>query len=126
MLQANLMISKPHIFDYTRECLAIEVDTSLPGARVVRVLERLATAGRQPLYLVVDNGPEFASKALDQWTAKHGIGLRFIDSPVGNRRCHWHNCDHNRCLTTHDVTNGRGAPFLFQGAPRRPAHSCVA
>src|SRR5205085_2788542 len=28
--------------DYTRECLAIEVDTSLPGARVVRALERLA------------------------------------------------------------------------------------
>ena len=41
--------------DYTRECLAIEVDTSLPGARVVRVLERLAAAGRRPLHLVVDN-----------------------------------------------------------------------
>jgi putative transposase len=28
--------------DFTRECLTIEVDTSLPGLRVVRVLERLA------------------------------------------------------------------------------------
>ncbi|KGD43172.1 HTH-like domain protein [Burkholderia pseudomallei] len=27
--------------DYTRECLAIEVDTSLPGLRVQQVLERL-------------------------------------------------------------------------------------
>jgi putative transposase len=65
--------------DYTRECLAIEVDTSLPGARVVRVLERLAATGRQPLHLVVDNGPEFASKAVRQWVAKRGICLRFID-----------------------------------------------
>jgi putative transposase len=29
--------------DFSRECVAIEVDRSLPGARVVRVLERLAT-----------------------------------------------------------------------------------
>ena len=65
--------------DYTRECLAIEVDTSLPGARVVRVLERLATTGRQPLHIVVDNGPEFVSKAVDQWAAQRGVHLRFID-----------------------------------------------
>jgi putative transposase len=65
--------------DYTRECLAIEVDTSLPGARVVRVLERLASLGRQPLHIVVDNGPEFASKAVDQWAARCGVNLRFID-----------------------------------------------
>jgi putative transposase len=65
--------------DYTRECLAIEVDTSLPGARVVRVLERLAAAGRRPLHIVVDNGPEFASKAVDQWAARSGVNLRFID-----------------------------------------------
>lgn len=72
--------------DYTRECLAIEVDTSLPGARVVRVLERLATAGRQPTHLIVDNGPEFASKALDQWAARRGVALRFIDpgKPIQN------------------------------------------
>ena len=65
--------------DYTRECLAIEVDTSLPGARVVRVLERLSAAGRRPLHIVVDNGPEFVSKAVDQWAAKSGVSLRFID-----------------------------------------------
>jgi len=65
--------------DYTRECLAIEVDTSLPGARVVRVLERLSAAGRRPLHIVVDNGPEFVSKAVDQWAARSGVNLRFID-----------------------------------------------
>lgn len=72
--------------DYTRECLAIEVDTSLPGARVARVLERLVATGRQPLHIIVDNGPEFASKALDQWAAMRGVSLRFIDpgKPVQN------------------------------------------
>jgi putative transposase len=46
---------------------------------VVRVLERLAAMGRQPLLIVVDNGPEFVSKAVDQWAAKRRVNLRFID-----------------------------------------------
>ncbi len=65
--------------DYTRECLAIEVDPRLPGRRVARVLERLSAAGRRPLHIVVDNGPESASKAVDQWAAQSGVNLRFID-----------------------------------------------
>jgi putative transposase len=63
---------------YSRECLAIEVDTSLPGARVVRMLERLACQRGQPQRLVLDNGPEFAGKALDQWAYEHGVALHFI------------------------------------------------
>ena len=53
--------------DYTRECLATEVDTSLPGARVVRVLERLVSERGRPRQIRTDNGPEFAGRALDQW-----------------------------------------------------------
>jgi putative transposase len=41
--------------DYTRECLAIEVDTSLPGERVARVLDSLVESGRKPAVIVVDN-----------------------------------------------------------------------
>lgn len=41
--------------DYTRECLAIEVDMSLPGARVVRVLERVVAERGAPNSIVVDN-----------------------------------------------------------------------
>jgi putative transposase len=65
--------------DYTRECLAIEVDTSLPGERVVRVLDRLIESGRKPEMIVVDNGPEFTSKALDAWATRNKVQLRFID-----------------------------------------------
>jgi putative transposase len=65
--------------DYTRECLAIEVDTSLPGERVARVLERLVENGRKPEVIVLDNGPEFAGKVLDTWAVRNKVQLRFID-----------------------------------------------
>ena len=68
--------------DFTRKCLAIEADTSLPGARVVRVLERLRSSRGIPESIVVDNGPEFAGRALDAWAYSAGI-----------HRLQWR-CDH--------------------------------
>lgn len=71
---------------FTREVLAIEVDTSLPGGRVVRVLERLAVERGAPDEIVLDNGPELAGKAVDQWAYERGVWLRFIEpgKPVQN------------------------------------------
>lgn len=63
---------------YTRECLAIEVDTSLPSARVIRVLDKLVWQYGLPEALRVDNGPEFISTALDRWAFQHGVKLDFI------------------------------------------------
>lgn len=72
--------------DFTRECVAIEVDRSLPGARVVRVLERLAETIGLPQVLVSDNGPEFAGRTLDAWAYRRGVTLRFIrpGKPIEN------------------------------------------
>lgn len=64
--------------DYTRECVAIEVDTSLPGLRVVRVLETLAATRGLPKVITCDNGPEFTGKALDQWAFQAGVQINFI------------------------------------------------
>src|SRR3954467_9402705 len=64
--------------DFTRECVAIEVDRSLPGLRVTRVLERLAACVGLAQTIVVDNGPEFAGRTLDAWTYARGVTLRFI------------------------------------------------
>jgi putative transposase len=64
--------------DFTRECVAIEVDRSLPGVRVVRVLERVAAVRGLPTAIVLDNGPEFVGRALDAWAYAHGVALRFI------------------------------------------------
>src|SRR5258707_15284288 len=59
--------------DYTRECLAIEVDTSLGGVRVVRVLEELKHSRALPRQIRSDNGPEFVSRAVDQWAYEQGL-----------------------------------------------------
>jgi putative transposase len=71
---------------FTREALAIEVDTSLPGGRVVRVLERLAMERGVPDEIILDNGPELAGKAVDQWAYERGVRLRFIEpgKPIQN------------------------------------------
>ncbi len=53
--------------DFNREALAIEVDTSLPAERVIRVLEQVLTWRGKPNRIRVDNGPEFISTALGFW-----------------------------------------------------------
>jgi putative transposase len=63
--------------NFTRESLAVEVDTHLGGQRVVDVL-RLVSKGRSlPRTIRVDNGPEFISKVLDQWAYLNGVELDF-------------------------------------------------
>lgn len=65
---------------FTREALAIEVDTSLSGVRVARVLDRVTEErGAIPDVLMLDNGPELTSRALDQWAYERGVRLHFID-----------------------------------------------
>ena len=64
--------------DCTRECPAIEVDTSLGGFRVRRVLDRIASERGLPDAIVVDNGPEFRGRALAAWSEEHGVRLEFI------------------------------------------------
>ena len=65
--------------DYTRECLSCEVDTSLNGLRVSRVLERLIEERGQPQAIRTDNGPEFTGKHLDDWAYQRQILLDPIE-----------------------------------------------
>jgi Transposase and inactivated derivatives len=62
----------------TRECLAIEVDTSLPAERVVRTLEHLKMERGLPAQLRVDNGPEPISATLTDWREDNVIKLVYI------------------------------------------------
>ena len=65
---------------FTRESLAIQVDTSLPGTRVAQVLDQLITErGQAPKEIMLDNGPELTSLVLDQWAYERGVRLHFID-----------------------------------------------
>ena len=63
---------------FTRYAPRIEVDTSLPGQRVVRVLEELKRRGRKPEAIVIDNGTEFTSQVMDQWAYENQVQLHFI------------------------------------------------
>ena len=62
----------------TRECLAIEVDTSLPAERVIRVLERLKIERGLPKQIRVDNGPELISANLLNYCENNRIELCHI------------------------------------------------
>lgn len=66
------------IDDFNREALRIEIDTSLPAARVVRAFEELIELRGKPKEIRLDNGPELISQALLRWAKQHGIGLKFI------------------------------------------------
>ena len=73
--------------DKTRECLAIEVGISLTGSCMARVLDEVALdRGTYPARVVLDNGPECTSEAMDKWAYKHGVELAFIrpGKPVEN------------------------------------------
>jgi putative transposase len=62
----------------TRRGLAAEVDTSLPGARVVRVLDRLVAAWGKPAMIVSDNGTELTCNAMLKWTTLNGVDWHYI------------------------------------------------
>jgi putative transposase len=72
--------------DYTRECPAIEVDTTLGGLRVRRVLDRVAAERGLPEAIVLDNGPEFRGRVMAAWSEERGVRLEFIQpgKPVQN------------------------------------------
>ena len=64
--------------DFTRECLALVADTSLPGLRVVRELEALITARGRPAMIVSDNGTELTSMAMLRWSQERQVEWHYI------------------------------------------------
>ncbi len=92
----------------SRECLAIEVETSLPGARVVRVLDRLCAQHGRPTTITMDNGPEFTGLALDAWAYREGVQLDFIEPgrPMQNGHLESFNGKfRDECLNQHWFTD---------------------
>lgn len=103
--------------DFTRESLATEVDTSLPGLRVTRVLDELALERGLPEVITVDNGPEFAGRVLDAWAYARGVQLRFIDpgKPVQNAYIESFNGRlRDECLNEHWFTSLSAARTIVE------------
>lgn len=103
--------------DFSRESPAIEVDTSLPGKRVTRVLDRLAETRGLPTAIVVDNGPEFAGSELDSWAHERGVKLCFIrpGKPVENAYIESFNGKfRDECLNEHWFTSIKDAQVKIE------------
>lgn len=71
---------------YSRECLEIKVDTSISGRMIVEILNRLKDCRGLPGIIVVDNGPEFTSRAIDEWAYRNGVKISYIrpGKPIEN------------------------------------------
>lgn len=64
--------------DFNREGLAIEVDMSLPTARVIRTLNRIIEWRGKPKVIRCDNGPEYTSGKLQSWANENAIVIQYI------------------------------------------------
>ncbi len=72
---------------FTRECVCLEVDRSMNGPKVVAALtQAIAERGARPRSLTLDNGSEFAGRAMELWAIQSGVQLCFIrpGRPVEN------------------------------------------
>jgi putative transposase len=102
---------------FSRECLAIETDTSLSGARVARVLEGLTQTRGVPKTLLSDNGPEFTCRAMDRWAYARDIKLHFIQpgKPMQNGFVEGFNSTfRDQCLNEHWFVSMSNARELIE------------
>ena len=71
-----------------REALAVEVATSIPGSRVVAVLDQLVAIHGAPRAVRCDNGPELVSEALRDWAGRRGVALHHIQPGKPNQNAY--------------------------------------
>ena len=71
--------------DFTRECLTLAADTSLPGLRVARELDAVIALRGRPTTIVSDNGTELTSLAMLRWSQETQVQWHYI-APGSRRR----------------------------------------
>lgn len=67
----------PIVYNYTSECLAIDIGQSLKGEDAVRVQEQLRMTRGPPKTIKTDNGSEFILKAMEKMAYEHSVELDF-------------------------------------------------
>ncbi len=71
-----------------REALGIEIDTSLPGARLTRTLDRIKEWRGVPSAIRCDNGPELVSRQFVQWCEENDVEIRYIQPGKPNQNAY--------------------------------------
>ena len=74
--------------DFNREILAIEVETSLPSERLVRVLEQIKAERGLPAALRNDNGPEYLGTVFVDWCKENNIRINYIEPGKPNQNAY--------------------------------------
>jgi transposase InsO family protein len=69
----------PIVDEYSRECLALQMERSITAEDVVKTLAHLFTERGEPAYIRSDNGPEFISEAIKRWLAACGVETLYIE-----------------------------------------------
>jgi len=64
--------------EYTRECLAMEVERSITSTELIETLRYVFEVRGAPRFIRSDNGPEFIAQALRDWLAVSGVGTLYI------------------------------------------------
>ena len=93
---------------YSRECLALEVDTSFPSPRVTRVLEQVIEQCGKAQSIRMDNGPELTSRHFLAWGVDQQIDLQHIEpgKPVQNAKVEsFHGRLRDECLNVNWFAN---------------------
>jgi transposase InsO family protein len=65
--------------EYTRECLTLEVERSIPATKVLDVLVDLFRIRGVPEHIRSDNGPEFIARAIRRWLSQAGVETLYIE-----------------------------------------------
>ena len=74
--------------DFNREAVAIEIDTSITGSRLVRLFSLLEAERGLPATLRTDNGPEFLGAEFTDWAEAHGMTIQYIQPGKPNQNAY--------------------------------------
>ena len=118
--------------EFTRECVAVEVEHRMNARAVAATLARLFAERGPPAFVRSDNGPEFVAEHLMRALAASGVAARHIDpgSPWQNGRNERFNGTlRDECLnleTFHNRDHARALIKLFaRGYNERRPHSSL-
>ena len=103
--------------EYTRPCLAIQVERQITAAQVLAVLEKAMIQYGVPGYIRSDNGPEFIAAQVQQWLSEHHIKTIYIDpgSPWKNGYIEsFHSRFRDECLNREWLLNLREARVVIE------------
>ena len=103
--------------DATHEAVAIEVEHTLGGDHLTRILDRICSQRGRPAIIRTDNGKEFTGKAMLTWAHRHGVGLRLIEPGKPNQNAYVESFNgrlRDECLNEHWFTSLSHARIVIE------------